>query len=66
MELQMQIILIIAVTASAGFCGGIIFAWMFELDSDVRHRRNLRENRKAARRARRAKRKAARFNIELF
>ena len=64
--MELQILIVIAVTASCGFFGGIIFAWMFELDSDSRHRRNLRENRRAARRARNAKRKAARFNIELF
>lgn len=65
MELEMQIILVIVVTASCGFCGGIIFAHIFELPAE-REARLRAKRRRDRRNARTAKRKAARFNIELF
>jgi hypothetical protein len=50
--MEMQIILIIAVTASVGFCGGIIFAHIFELpqEREDRKRRQARSKKREERR----------------
>jgi len=63
--MELQILIIIAVTASCGFFGGIIFAHIFELPAE-REARLRAKRRRDRRNARTAKRKAARFNIELF
>ena len=66
MEMQMQIILIIAVTASVGFCGGIIFSHIFELpaEREARLRAKRRRDRRNARTQKR--RENVNFTIDKF
>ena len=60
--MELQIIIAIFVTAALAFCGGIIFAHIFELPSEREDRK-----RRAARKARREKkRKMPTFTIDNF
>ncbi len=71
--MEMQIILIIAVTATAGFAGGVIFAHIFELpqEREDRKRREARskkreERRRAANRRMDKMQKMPTFTIDKF
>ena len=60
--MELQIIITIFVTAAVGFCGGIIFSFLFELPSEREDRK-----RRAARKARREKnRKKPTFTIDFI
>ena len=60
--MELQIIITIFVTAAVGFCGGIIFSFLFELPSEREDRK-----RRAARKARREKnRRNVNFTIDKF
>ena len=60
--MELQIIITVFVTAAVAFCGGIIFAHIFELPSEREDRL-----RRAARKARREKkRKMPTFTIDKF
>lgn len=50
--MEMQIIITVFVTAALGFCGGVIFACLFELPSERedRKRRQARDLKRQARR----------------
>ena len=64
--METQIFIIIAVTASVGFCGGIIFAHIFELPSEreARLRAKRRRDRRNARTQKR--RENVNFTIDKF
>ena len=73
MDMELQIIITIFVTAAVGFCGGIIFACLFELPSERedRKRRQARskkreERRQAANRRMDKMRKMPTFTIDKF
>ena len=51
-DMELQIIIAIFVTAAIGFCGGVIFSCLFELPSEREDRK-----RRAARKARREKKR---------
>ena len=60
--MELQIIITVFVTAAVAFCGGIIFAHLFELPSERQDRL-----RRAARKARREeKRRNVKFTIDNF
>jgi hypothetical protein len=62
MDMELQIIITIFVTAAVAFCGGVIFSCLFELPSEREDRK-----RRAARKARREKkRKMPTFTIDNF
>jgi len=62
MDMELQIIITIFVTAAIAFCGGVIFSCLFELPSEREDRK-----RRAARKARREKkRKMPTFTIDNF
>ena len=62
MDMELQIIITIFVTAAVGFCGGVIFSCLFELPAERQDRL-----RRKARKARREKnRKNVNFTIDKF
>ena len=61
-DMELQIIITIFVTAAVGFCGGVIFSCLFELPTERQDRL-----RRKARKARREKnRKNVNFTIDKF
>jgi len=62
MDMELQIIITIFISAAVAFCGGVIFSCLFELPSEREDRK-----RRAARKARREKkRKMPTFTIDNF
>ena len=62
MDMELQIIITIFVTAAVGFCGGVIFSCLFELPAERQDR--LRRKARSARREK--NRKNVNFTIDKF